>query len=151
MRDAGVTAVHCADSNNALCSGVAPVRLMLNEGLRVALGSDVAGGGTVRMFDVVADTIKASKNRRILDGWDTDFLTVAEGWYLGTSAGARFFGASPGFTPGELLHALVLSDDDLTPPTRPLSVRERFERCVYVRQRDAIRAVWSEGKKIFSA
>ena len=29
MRDAGVTAVHCADSNQNICSGVAPVRAML--------------------------------------------------------------------------------------------------------------------------
>ncbi|MFR5405491.1 MAG: amidohydrolase family protein [Oscillibacter sp.] len=29
MQDAGVTAVHCADSNQNLCSGVAPVRAML--------------------------------------------------------------------------------------------------------------------------
>lgn len=38
----GSPAVHCAASNNALCSGIAPVRVMLNEGVKVALGSDVA-------------------------------------------------------------------------------------------------------------
>lgn len=148
IRDSGVTAVHCAASNNALCSGIAPVRVMLNEGLKVALGSDVAGGDKLSMFDAVADTIRASKNRRILDNGETDFLTVAEGWYLGTSAGAAFFGDGAGFAPGNPLHAVVLDDGALPPAARPLSVRERFERCIYRRQPNAVRAVWSDGRKV---
>ena len=149
MRDAGVTAVHCADSNQNICSGVAPVRAMLREGLKVALGSDIAGGDQLHMFDVVASAIRTSKARRILDGWETDFLTVAEGWYLGTSAGAAYFGEAPGFAPGNPLHALVLRDSDLPQP-HPLTAAERLERAVYLRQKDAIRAVWSAGRKIFS-
>ena len=150
MGDAGVTAVHCADSNQNICSGVAPVRAMLNEGVKVALGSDIAGGDHLHMFDVVAASIRASKARRVLDNWETDFLTVPEGWYLGTSAGAAYFGERPGFAPGNRLHALVLADDQLPQP-HPLMPQERLERAVYLRQSGAIRAVWSEGRKVFSA
>ena len=110
MGDAGVTAVHCADSNQNICSGVA----------------------------------------RVLDNWETDFLTVPEGWYLGTSAGAAYFGERPGFAPGNRLHALVLADDQLPQP-HPLMPQERLERAVYLRQNGAIRAVWSDGRKVFSA
>lgn len=149
MAEAGITVVHCADSNQNVCSGVAPVRKMLQEGLNVALGSDIAGGDHISMFDVVASSIRASKARRILDGWETDFLTVPEGWYLGTSAGAAFFGAAPGFAPGDPLHALVLDDSQLPQP-HPLTPAERLERCVYLRQPGAIRAVWSEGRKVIS-
>lgn len=148
MRDAGVTMIHCACSNNDLCSGIAPVRVMLNEGVKVALGSDVAGGHHLSGFDTVADTIGASKSRRIADGGQGEFLTVAEAWYLGTTAGAKFFGAGEGFAVGDRLHAVVL-DDSALPSPHPMTVRERFERCVYLRQKDAVRAVWSEGKKIF--
>src|SRR5699024_5261177 len=38
MKEAGVTVVHCPDSNVNVCSGVAPVRTMVEEGLKVALG-----------------------------------------------------------------------------------------------------------------
>ena len=150
LRDAGVTVVHCADSNQNLCSGTAPVRAMLNEGVKVALGSDIAGGDHLSMFDVTAASIRASKARRIQDGWETDFLTVAEGWFLAVSAGAGFFGDKPGFAPGNALHALAL-DDSRLPQPHPMSVEERLERCVYRRQKDAIRAVWSAGRKVFSA
>ena len=150
MRKAGVTVVHCADSNQDLCSGFAPVRVMLSEGLKVALGSDVAGGDRLSMFDAVAASIRSSKARRIMDDWQTDFLTVPEAWYLGTSAGASYFGDAPGFAPGSPLHAIVLADDQLPSP-HPLTLAERLERCVYRRQPDAIRAVWSAGRKIYEA
>ncbi len=150
MKDAGVTVVHCASSNQNICSGVAPVRVMLNEGLKVALGSDIAGGDQLHMLDVIAASIRASKARRVLDNWETDFLTVPEGWYLGTSAGAAYFGEAPGFAPGNPLHAVVLSDDALPQP-HPLTPKERLERCVYLRQPGAIREVWSTGRKVFSA
>ena len=150
IKDAGVWVVHCADSNQNILSGVAPIRVMLNEGIRVTLGSDIAGGDHLSMFDVAAASIRASKARVILDNWQTEFLTVAEGWYLATSAGAEFFGEKPGFAPGNPLHAIVLRDDDL-PAVRELTARERFERCVYRRQENAVRAVWSAGRKIFSA
>ena len=150
MKEAGVTAVHCADSNQNLCSGTAPVRTMLREGVRVALGSDIAGGDHLSMFDVTAAAIRASKARRIMDDWEPDFLTVPEGWYLATSAGAAYFGEQPGFAAGNPLHAIVLQDDRL-PQSRPLTAAERLERCVYRRQPDAIRAVFSAGRKVYTA
>jgi hypothetical protein len=76
---------------------------MLNEGVKVALGSDIAGGDHLHMFDVVAASIRASKARRVLDNWETDFLTVPEGWYLATSAGAAYFAEQPGFAPGTVI------------------------------------------------
>ncbi len=140
--------VHCADSNQNLISGVAPVRRMISNGIKVALGSDIAGGDHLCMFDVIASTIRASKSRRILDEWKTDFLSVAEAFYLGTSAGAEFFGEQPGFAPGNSLHAIIVNDDELISPYE-LNVTERVERCVYHRQSNAIKAVWSAGRKVF--
>ena len=144
MKDAGVTVVHCADSNVNVCSGTAPIRKMLDEGVKVALGSDIAGGDHLNMFDVITSSIRASKIRYMMDDKQTPFLTVPEGWYLATSAGAAYFGEKPGFAPGNSLHAIVLADDALS----PLSAAQRLERCVYRRQPDAIRAVWSAGRRV---
>ena len=150
MKDAGVTVVHCADSNLNVCSGFPPVRKMLDEGVKVALGSDIAGGDHLNMFDVISASIRSSKARYMLDEKKTPFLTVPEGWYLGTSAGAAFFGEKPGFAPGNSLPAIVLADDKLFQP-KDLDPAQRLERSVYRRQPDAIRAVWSAGRKVYSA
>lgn len=149
MKEAGVTVVHCPDSNVNVCSGTAPVRTMLEEGLKVALGTDIAGGDHLSMFDATASAIRASKVRQMTDPARPAFLTVPEGWYLATSGGASYFGQRPGFAPGNALHALALADDQLSQP-HPLTPQERLERAVYLRQKGAIRAVWSEGRKVFS-
>ena len=150
IRDAGVWVVHCPSSNENLVSGYAPVRVMLSEGLNVVLGSDIAGGDHLSMFKNITAAIRASKARRIMDNWQPDFLSVPEAFYLATSAPASFFGEKPGFAPGNKLHAIVIDDDGL-PNVRPLSVRERFERCVYRRVHGAARAVYSEGRKIYES
>lgn len=146
MKDAGIVVVHCADSNINICSGICPVRLMLDEGLWVTLGSDIAGGAQLPMYQVITATIRASKARRVLDGWNSDFLTVPEAYYLGTTAGHRYFGAGNGFAVGDALHAVVLDDSEFPEPARKLSVQERFERALYMMQRRHITDVWSQGK-----
>ena len=111
IRDAGVVVVHCADSNVNICSGLCPVRQMVNEGLWVTLGSDIAGGAQLPMYKVITMSIRTSKARRVTDGWHPDFLTVPEGYYLGTTAGHRYFGAGDGFAVGDKLHGGQPSPD----------------------------------------
>ncbi len=143
----GVTVVHCADSNTNLVSGIAPVRTMLDEGVKVVLGSDIAGGAHLSMLNVIQMSIRASKNKRIESNRTVPFLSVAEGYYLGTTAGALYFGAKPGFQKGDRLHAVVI-DDRVYPDTERLSLRERFDRAVYIAEPKDIVAVYGEGKRL---
>lgn len=146
MKERHVLAVHCADSNTNISSGVCPVRKMLDEGLWVALGSDIAGGQQLPMYRVITTTIRTSKIRQIMDEWKTPFLTVPEGYYLGTSAGHTYFGAGRGFAKGDALHAVVLDDSSFPESAHPLTVRERFERALYLMNRHNLVAVWSAGR-----
>ena len=148
IRNAGVVVVHCADSNVNICSGLCPVRQMVNEGLWVTLGSDIAGGAQLPMYKVITMSIRTSKARRVTDGWHPDFLTVPEGYYLGTTAGHRYFGAGEGFAAGDRLHAVVIDDGDFPEASHPLSVRERFERAIYMTHRHNIVSVWSDGREV---
>lgn len=148
IRDAGVVVVHCADSNVNICSGLCPVRQMVNEGLWVTLGSDIAGGAQLPMYRVIAMSIRTSKVRRITDDWHTDFLTVGEGYYLGTTSGHKYFGAGEGFAVGDKLHAIVVDDSDFPEASHSLSVEERFERIIYMTHRHNIVSVWSDGREV---
>ena len=80
--------------------------------------------------------------------WSEDFLTVPEGYYLGTTAGHRYFGAGEGFAVGDKLHAVVIDDGDFPEAAHALSVRERFERAIYMTHRHNIVSVWSEGREV---
>ena len=148
MREHGVVTAHCAGSNINICSGVAPVRTLLREGNLVTLGSDIAGGALLAMNKVITMSIRTSKARRVTDGWHPDFLTVPEGYYLGTTAGHRYFGAGDGFAAGDKLHAVVIDDGDFPEASHTLSVRERFERAIYMTHRHNIVSVWSDGREV---
>ena len=148
MREHGVVTAHCAGSNINICSGVAPVRTLLREGNLVTLGSDIAGGALLAMNKVITMSIRASKFRHMQTDGKDEFLTVEDGYYLGSSAGHEYFGGHGGFVPGDKLHAIVLDDADFTEAAHPLTVRERFERAIYMMHRHNIVSVWSEGKNV---
>ena len=61
MREGNVMAAHCPTSNFNLSSGMAPVRAFLDEGIRVALGSDISGGHDLSIFRVMVSAIPASQ------------------------------------------------------------------------------------------
>ena len=147
LKDNGVYVVHCAASNNNLISGFAKVRDLLNSGVKVVLGSDIAGGDKLSMFDNVVETIKVSKSVDITRG-EKEFLSVEEAFYLATSAASEFFNEKPGFAVGNKFSAIVLDDSNLV-STDTLSVKERFERMFYLRQEDAIKAVYSNSKLVY--
>lgn len=147
LRTHNVLVAHCPDSNINICSGLVPVREMLDRGLWVALGSDIAGGSSLSMPYVMTEAIRMSKAQRIDTNWSTPFLTVAEAYYLGTTAGASYFGAGAGFAKGDKLHCIVVDDASL-PAYYALDVRERFERAIYLADDRNITAVYAEGRQI---
>lgn len=147
IKKSGVTVVHCPSSNINLFSGFAQVRHMLDLGVKVVLGSDIAGGNHLCMFDNIASAIRVSKARTIIEGPKTQFLTTEEAFFLATGASSSFFGEELPFHQGAPLHAIVL-DDALLPSTKELSLKERFQRAIYRRQKDAIVAVYGNNKRL---
>lgn len=148
IKDAGVYVVHCAASNENIISGHAPIRKMLDMGVKVVLGSDIAGGDKISMFDNIVETINVSKSKSIIDKWQTKFLTVKEAFYLATSAANVYFDEKPGFAMGNEFNAIVL-DDSYFNFFGKLDVEARFERAIYRRSKDAISCVYANGKLVY--
>jgi cytosine/adenosine deaminase-related metal-dependent hydrolase len=54
IADAGATVVHNVVSNHRLCSGIAPIRQLMDAGVNIALGSDgMSSNDSFNMFDVI--------------------------------------------------------------------------------------------------
>lgn len=147
LKDYGVTVVHCPDSNINIISGISPVRKMLDEGVHLTLGSDIAGGSQLSMLSAMRMAIRSSKVRAMDPERDEKPITAAEAYYLGTSAGAAFFGEKPGFAKGNPLHSIVI-DDTFLPDTDRLSLTDRLERAIYRTDSRNVAAVYSGGKRI---
>jgi guanine deaminase len=154
IKERGVYIAHCPQSNTNLGSGIAPVRRMLNRGIPVGLGSDVAGGVHSSIFRAMTDAIQASKLRKVLmppGGREEDCrpLGLEEAFWMGTAGGGAFFNTGS-FEEGREFDALVLDDGDLAGPF-PLSVRERLERAVYLAEDRRIISKWVQGRPLFRA
>ena len=147
LRERGVWVAHCPASNTNIASGIAPVRRFLDEGLRVGLGSDVAGGHSTSLFRAMADAIQVSKLRWRLQDQSLKPLTVEEAFWLGTAGGGAFFGPVGSFLPGCELDAVVVDDRRLA-TTRALTVRERLERVVYLSEDRDVAAKFVQGRQV---
>lgn len=148
LKERGVFVAHCPASNTNLASGIAPIRAYLDGGLRVGLGSDVAGGQTESIFRAITDAIQMSKLYwRLVDSRCAP-LCFAEGFYLATLGGGAFFGKVGSFEPGYEFDALVL-DESAMPRWSGMSPRQRLEQYAYLEKGgDPLRAKFVSGRQI---
>jgi 5-methylthioadenosine/S-adenosylhomocysteine deaminase len=84
-----VAVAHCPASNAKLASGIAPLRAMLDRGIRVGMGTD--GPASNDGLDLLADLRLAASFAR-LAGRSATALTAAEAIWLATGAAAEAVG-----------------------------------------------------------
>ena len=143
----GVYVAHCPDSNLNICSGIAPVRKLLDAGIHVGLGTDVAGGSSLNMVRTMLTTLQVSKMYHTLLERDCAPLTFEETFYLATMGGGQYFGKVGSFRKGYEFDAVV-ADDSLMKSTRHLTPRERAERMIYNDADCMIRKKFVAGRQV---
>ena len=147
MKENGVFIAHSPESNMNLASGVAPVGKYLDNGLRVGLATDVAGGSSESMLRAMTHAIQASKLRWRLFDETVKPLSFERAFYLATMGGGAFFGKVGSFLAGYEFDAVVLDDASLDHP-QELSVRARLERAAYLADERNVTAKFVAGEKI---
>lgn len=130
MKQNNVFVAHCPASNMNLSSGIAPIRKYLNLGLKIGLGSDVAGGHSDSMLMAICDAVQVSKLYWRLVDQDILPLTFKEAFYLATIGGGEFFGKVGSFEEGYDCNIVVL-DDSLIPYPEELTIDKRVEGAAY--------------------
>ena len=149
MKKQGVFVVHCPASNTNVYSGIAPMRKYLREGLKVGLGSDVAGGHTESMFRAITDTVQVSKLYMRLIDEEAPFVTFPEAFWLATKGGGEYFGKVGSFEDGFEFDAVVL-DDSGYPHPQELTIQQRMERAVYLSlDITGLKAKYVQGTQVF--
>lgn len=145
MRKNQVMVAHCPTSNLNLASGMSPVRVFLNEGVPVGLGSDISGGHDLSIFKMMVYAVQVSKMRYCQDK-SLPFLTLPEIFWIATKSAGRFFGKVGSFEPGYEFDALVIDDKELNHDN--YSLLHRLERFIYLGDDRHIVHRFCRGKEI---
>lgn len=141
-----VWVAHCPESNMNLSSGVAPIKKMMREGIRVGLGTDIAAGSKLSMFAAMADAIKASKLRWVYVDQEEKALTIPEVFYLATIGGGSFFGKVGTFERDYEFDAVVIDDSQMS--DEEMTLYERLERLIYMDEESRIVKKYVRGRSI---
>ncbi len=147
LKERQVVVAHCPQSNGNLSSGIAPIAELLEEGIPVALGSDISGGHDVFMGRVIQLAIIYSNLHWVHVDAKHKGLTLQNGFYMATRAGGKFFGNIGDFAPGRLADFLVI-DDSFLADSHERDFRERLQRFIYCGDDRQIAARFVGGKKI---
>ena len=143
----GVFIAHCPTSNSNIASGICPAGRYLREGYKIGLGSDISGGHTLDLFEVMRHAIQVSKQRmRYIDPKEVS-LTMTETLFMASNGGGSFFGKVGTFENEYEFDAIVL-DESTIPSARKYNDKERLERFIY-HKNSKIESKFIRGNKIF--
>lgn len=154
MMKHGAGVAHCPLSNSYFGDAVFPVRHHLDAGLRIGLGTDVAGGPehsmrsscshavtSSRMLEAGVDPGRASWSRT------GDRISLTTAFWMATLGGAELLGINAGLlAPGRLFDAVAIdatSDPSVIGTGADESAQTRFERVA--RGNGSITHVWVDG------
>ena len=146
LKEHNVTVVHCPTSNSNLASGIAPIRTFLDNGISVALGTDVSAGHNMSMLRVMQYAVQVSKLHYARSEGRVPYLTLSEVFFLATKGGGKFFGKVGSFEPGYEFDALVVDDSYLN--YDHYSLKHRIQRYVYLGDDRDIRVRFCRGVQL---
>lgn len=90
IKDSGSNIVHCPTSNIFLQSGFMPYRRYESYAIPIGLGTDVAGGYSLSMFNCMRDAIETSKIVNLVnDNRPYQILEPKEVFWIATLGGAK--------------------------------------------------------------
>ena len=141
LADAGVSAVHCPESNLKLGSGIAPVERFRHAGIRVALGTD--GAASNDDLDLLGEMRTAGLLAKGAGG-DPTALPAGELIRMATLEGARALGLETEIGSLEVgKSADCIAIDLSAPATTPC--HDPVAQIVYAATRNQVSHVWIAG------
>jgi guanine deaminase len=149
----GSAVAHCPVSNMFISSGVMPLARYLLEGIRVGLGTDVAGAPELSVITQMREGFYQQSSRRTLTPSEPPVPGPLEWLRLGTLGGAEALGL------GEVIGSLEAGKEaDLiavdvemgAPPGADTTaeVEEVVSRLIFRERHGMVRAAWVRGRRL---
>jgi guanine deaminase len=155
LSDTGCGVSHCASSNFNLCSGVMNIRKHMKGGVKMSIGTDVAGGHSPSMLDAIRQSIVASTVTSFNMGDDlAKPLSYQEAFHLATVGGAKVLGMDNvlgNFQTGKKADILVVDghcDDSPFDVFEGEEEMEIFQKFLFLGDNRNIKTIFVDGKKV---
>ena len=147
MKQKGVFVAHCPNSNSNLASGIAPIKKYIKSGINIGLGSDIAGGNTVNMRNVIVNAMQVSRLYSTIIDPQEEQLSFNEAFYLATKGGGSFFEHHNvgSFENGYEFDALIVEDNK---NINKRTLEERLQKFIFAGSKKDIKKVYVNGKLI---
>ncbi|XP_015126964.1 guanine deaminase isoform X2 [Diachasma alloeum] len=136
LKNRKTSVIHCPTSNTCLRSGLCDVKRLRSSGINVGLGTDVAGGNSVSMLDVMRSAIQVSIHLSFSKE-EYEPLNYVDVLHLATLGGARALAIEDqvgSFEPGKQFDALLIDTNSTNGPLKNLSewdVEEELQRFIH--------------------
>jgi guanine deaminase len=150
---------HCPSSNLFLGSGLIKLDQLLKAGIPVGLGSDVAGGPELNMWQVMRAAIDVQKARTAYEP-NLRPLRASEAFYLATTGGARALGKANligTLDPGKEADLTIVDLAAVAPYSRErdllheLSAQDVVSLCIYRGGPHANLETYVRGRSVYRA
>ena len=150
---------HCPTSNFFLGSGLLRLDALLNAGIAVGLGSDVAAGPELNLWQAMRSALAVQKARNMREP-QLPRMRPAEAFYLATAGGARALGKSAvigTLDPGKEADLLVVDLAALLPYGKngnaldDLSTEDVLALCIYRGNPAATQETYVRGRCVYRA
>lgn len=129
LKRCGGYAVQCPDATVNVIAGIMKTASLAGQGLRLALGSDIAGGHLTGVYTQAARSVQLSKLKWFYEPDENRPISFANAFYMATKGGGALFGNVGSLEPGYAFDALVIRD--FSDPFRAIAPEETVERFCY--------------------
>ena len=143
LKKYGGYAVHCPDATVNVIAGITPVSSLAKKGVKVALGSDIAGGHLPGTYTQAARAVQFSKLKWFYEPEGNEAIPFSHAFYMATKEGGALFGNVGSLERGYVFDALVIRD--FSDPFRGIEPEETVERFCYTGTAADIKARFING------
>lgn len=155
LKETKTKIAHCPTSNRFLISGIMPFRKYQKENLEMGLGTDVAGGYSLSMFNEMKEAIENSKYLFLFSkGKSGSPMTLMEAFYLATLGGAKVLSMKDkigSLEKGKKADFLIIDHEKIDPMgnrSNYLKPEQILSKLIYRGNFSIIKNVYIEGEKV---
>ena len=146
LKKYGGYAVQCPDATVNIIAGIMRTAYLADEGIRLGIGSDIAGGYLPGIYTQVGRSVQLSKLKAFYEPEGNRAIPFANAFYMATKEGGALFGKVGSLEPGYEFDALVIRN--FSDSFRKITPEETVERFCYTGNPGDILAGFIQGEQV---